>query len=117
MSFMVKVNILQLLTVYVLHFIRNDKTLHLLSSFYYWECSSGSGHGYQICILWIYNEYEEYVQFVLISMDKVHMGHMCMLVFEMHFSYDMFHIWNTLDCIFRCLEVFCSFLGTTIWAK
>ena len=30
---MVKVNILQLLTVYVLH-----KTLHLLSSYYHWKC-------------------------------------------------------------------------------
>ena len=43
-----KVNILQLLTVYVLQFIINDKTLHLLSSFYHWECRSGSGHGYEI---------------------------------------------------------------------
>ena len=48
MSFMVKVNILQLLTVYVLQFIINDKTLHLLSSSYHWECRSGSGHGYEI---------------------------------------------------------------------
>ena len=48
LSFMVKVNILQLLTVYVLQFIINDKTLHLLSSFYHWECRSGSGHGYEI---------------------------------------------------------------------
>ena len=49
MSFMLKVNILQLLTVYVLQFIIiNDKTLHLLSSFHHWECRSGSGHGYQI---------------------------------------------------------------------
>ena len=29
-------------------------------------------------------EYEEYVQFVLISMDKIHVCHMCMWVFEMH---------------------------------
>ena len=33
MSFMVKENILQLLTVTVLQFIINDKTLHLLFSF------------------------------------------------------------------------------------
>ena len=48
MSFMVKVNILQLLTVYVLQFLINDKTLHMLSSSYHWECRSGSGHGYEI---------------------------------------------------------------------
>ena len=48
MSFMVKVNILQLLTVYVLHFIINDKTLHLLSSSHHWECRGGSGHRYEI---------------------------------------------------------------------
>ena len=48
MIFMVKVNILQLLTVYVLQFIIKVKTLHLLSSFHHWECRSGSGHGYQI---------------------------------------------------------------------
>ena len=41
---MMKVNILQLLTVYVLQF----KTLHVLFSFTHWECRSGSGHGYQI---------------------------------------------------------------------
>ena len=29
-------------------------------------------------------EYEEYIKFALISMDKVHRGHMCMYVFEMH---------------------------------
>ena len=48
MSFMVKVNILQLLTVYVLQFIIKDKTLHLLSSSYHWESRSGYGHGYEI---------------------------------------------------------------------
>ena len=47
-EFMVKVNILQLLTVYVLQFIINDKTLHLLFSSYHWECRSGSRHGYEI---------------------------------------------------------------------
>ena len=47
-SFMVKVNILQLLTAYVLQFIINDKTLLLLSSSYHWECRRGSGYGYQI---------------------------------------------------------------------
>ena len=45
---MVKVNILQLLTVYVLQFVINDKTLHLLLSSYHWECRSRSGHGYEI---------------------------------------------------------------------
>ena len=35
---------LQLLTVYVLHFVINDKTLHLLFSSYHWGCKSGSGH-------------------------------------------------------------------------
>ena len=45
---MVKVNILQLLTVNVLQFIINDKTLHLLFSSYHWECKSESRHGYQI---------------------------------------------------------------------
>ena len=48
MSFMVKVNILQLLTVYVLQFVINDKTLHLLSSSNHWECRSGSRHGFEI---------------------------------------------------------------------
>ena len=42
---MVKVNSLQLLTVYVLQFVINDKTLHILSSSYHWECRSGSGIG------------------------------------------------------------------------
>ena len=37
-----KVNILQLLTVVVLQFIMNDKTLHLLFSFIHWELNSGS---------------------------------------------------------------------------
>ena len=45
---MVKVNILRLLTVYELQFVKNDKTLHLLFSSYHWECRSGSGHGYEI---------------------------------------------------------------------
>ena len=48
MSFMVKVNNLQLLTVYVLQFVINDKTLHLLFSSYHWECRSGSTHRYEI---------------------------------------------------------------------
>ena len=48
MSFMVKVNILQLLTAYVLQFIINDTTLHLLSSSFHWECRSLSGHRYEI---------------------------------------------------------------------
>ena len=42
MSFMVKVNISQLLTVAVLQFTINDKTLHLLFSFIHWELNSGS---------------------------------------------------------------------------
>ena len=29
-----------------------------------------------------YMQYEEYVQFALISMDKVHMGHMCVWVLK-----------------------------------
>ena len=45
---MVKVNILQLLTVYVLQFVINDKTLHQLSSSYHWKCGSGSGDRYEI---------------------------------------------------------------------
>ena len=45
---MVKVNNLQLLTVYVLQFVINDKTLHLLFSSYHWECRSGSGHRNEI---------------------------------------------------------------------
>ena len=45
---MVRVNILQLLTVCVLQFIINNKTLHLLFRFTHWECRSGSGHRYQI---------------------------------------------------------------------
>ena len=45
---MVKVNNLQLLTVYVLQFVINDKTLHLLFSSYHWECRSGSGHRHKI---------------------------------------------------------------------
>ena len=49
MSFMVKVNSLQLSSVYMLQFIINDKTFHLLSSSYHGECRSGSGHGYQTC--------------------------------------------------------------------
>ena len=48
MSFMVKVNNLQLLTVYVLQFVINDKTLHLPFSSYHWECRSGSGHRSEI---------------------------------------------------------------------
>ena len=58
-----------------------------------------------MCILWIH---EEYVQFGLISMDKVHMGHMCVWVFEMqskcvfimdlvavsHLEYIGLHIWR-----------------------
>ena len=48
MSFMVRVNILQLLTVYELQFAINDKTLHLLFSSYHWECRSGSRHGHEI---------------------------------------------------------------------
>ena len=47
-SFMVKVNNLQLLTGYVLQFAINDKTLHLLFSSYHWECRSGSGHRNEI---------------------------------------------------------------------
>ena len=47
-EFMVKVNSLQLLTVYALQFVINDKTLHLLSSSYHWECRSGSGHRNEI---------------------------------------------------------------------
>ena len=47
-SFMVKVNYLQLLTVDVLQFVINDKTLHLLFSSYHWECKSGSGHRSEI---------------------------------------------------------------------
>ena len=38
---MVKVNNLQLLTVYVLQFVINDKTLHLLSSSYHWDGEVG----------------------------------------------------------------------------
>ena len=38
---MVKLNNLQLLTVYVLQFVINDKTLHPLFSSYHWECRSG----------------------------------------------------------------------------
>ena len=45
---MVKVNSHQLLTVYVLQFVINDKTLHLLFSSYHWECRSGSGHRIEI---------------------------------------------------------------------
>ena len=41
MSFTVKVNISQLLTVAVLQFIINDKTLHLLFSFIHWELLVG----------------------------------------------------------------------------
>ena len=48
MSFMVKVNNLQWLTVYVLQFVINDKTLHLLFSSYHWECRSGSGQRHEI---------------------------------------------------------------------
>ena len=48
MSFVVKVNYLQLLTVYVLQFVINDKTLHLLFSSYHWKCRSGFGHRYEI---------------------------------------------------------------------
>ena len=48
MSFMVKVNNLQLLTVYVLQFVINDKTLHLLFSSYHWECRGGFGHRHEI---------------------------------------------------------------------
>ena len=43
-----KVNNLQLLAVYVLQFVINDKTLHLLFSSYHWECRSGSGHRHEI---------------------------------------------------------------------
>ena len=46
--FMVKVNIFQLLTVCVLQFIINDKTLHLLFSFTHWQCRNVSGHRHQI---------------------------------------------------------------------
>ena len=45
---LVKVNILQLLTVYELQFIINDKTLHLLFSFTHWDCRSGSRHGHHV---------------------------------------------------------------------
>ena len=45
---MVKVNNLQLLTVYVLQFVINDETLHLVFSSYHWECRSGSGHRNEI---------------------------------------------------------------------
>ena len=38
---MVKVNNLQLLTVYVLQFVINDKTLHLLFSSYHWKLEVG----------------------------------------------------------------------------
>ena len=38
---MVKVNISQLLTVVVLQFITNDKTLHLLFSFIHWNLIVG----------------------------------------------------------------------------
>ena len=38
---MVKVNNLQLLTISVLQFVINDKTLHLLFSSYHWECRVG----------------------------------------------------------------------------
>ena len=44
MSFMVKVNIFQLLTVEVLQFVINDKTLHLLFSFIHWDSYRGSEH-------------------------------------------------------------------------
>ena len=40
--FMVKVNIHQLLTIAVLLFTINDKTLHWLFSFTHWEFNSGS---------------------------------------------------------------------------
>ena len=45
---MVKVNSLQLLTVYVLQFVINDKTLQLLFSSYHGECRSGSEHRQEI---------------------------------------------------------------------
>ena len=48
MSFVVNMNNLKLLTVYVLQFVINDKTLHLLFSSYHWECRSGSGHRHEI---------------------------------------------------------------------
>ena len=38
---MVKVNNLQLLTVYVLQFVINDETLHLLFSSYHWNVEVG----------------------------------------------------------------------------
>ena len=44
MSFMVKMNISPLLTVKVLQFVINDKTLHLLFSFIHWDSYSGSKH-------------------------------------------------------------------------
>ena len=36
------------IVTYGLQFVINDKTLHLLSSSYHWECRSGSGHRYEI---------------------------------------------------------------------
>ena len=44
LSFMVKVNISQLLTVEGLQFVINDKILHLQFSFIHWDSNSGSGH-------------------------------------------------------------------------
>ena len=41
-EFMVKVNIHQLLTIAVLQFTINDKTLHWLFSLIHWELNSGS---------------------------------------------------------------------------
>ena len=45
---MVKVNNIQLLTVYVLQFVINDKTLHLLFSSNHCECRSGSEHRHEM---------------------------------------------------------------------
>ena len=48
MSFMVKVNISQLLTVDELQFVINDKTLHLLFSFTHWDFYSASEHWHKV---------------------------------------------------------------------
>ena len=62
-------------------------------------------------------QYEEYVQFGLISMGKVHMGHMCLkcVFIKEYIGYFTFGI----HCItFLHLEVFCSiFHETTTWSS
>ena len=48
-SYMVKVNISQLLTLVELQFTINGKTSHKLFSFIHVDSTSGSGHRHQVC--------------------------------------------------------------------